>query len=68
MHKEQRQDSLWVKVQKFVPVDSDPDLIVFSGAFIANPDLPKCLKLNTPDPATFFGGAEKGYIDYPVIK
>jgi len=43
-------------------------LIVFSGAFIANPDLPKCLKLNTPDPATFFGGAEKGYIDYPVIK
>ncbi len=45
------------------------DAIAYGRAFIANPDLPKRLKhrapLNEPDQATFYGGTERGYIDYP---
>ena len=45
------------------------DMIAFGKLFIANPDLPerfaKNLPLNTPDQATFYGGDEKGYTDYP---
>jgi N-ethylmaleimide reductase len=45
------------------------DLVAFGKLFIANPDLPerflKNLPLNTPDQATFYGGDEKGYTDYP---
>lgn len=44
------------------------DLIGFGRPFIANPDLPYRLQhdlpMNTPDRTTFFGGTEKGYIDY----
>ncbi|HML28175.1 MAG TPA: alkene reductase, partial [Hyphomicrobium sp.] len=40
--------------------------------FIANPDLPLRFKLNaplnTPDPETFYGGTEKGYVDYPALE
>jgi N-ethylmaleimide reductase len=47
------------------------DAIVFGALFLANPDLPKRLRhdaaLNAPDQATFYGGGEKGYIDYPVM-
>ncbi|AOJ07536.1 alkene reductase [Burkholderia mayonis] len=47
------------------------DLIAFGRAFIANPDLPARLRgahaLNAPDPQTFFGGAEAGYVDYPSL-
>ncbi|WP_322054221.1 alkene reductase [Paraburkholderia bannensis] len=47
------------------------DLIAFGRPFIANPDLPArfrdALPLNEADPATFFGGDESGYIDYPVF-
>ncbi|WP_321877583.1 alkene reductase [Paraburkholderia bannensis] len=47
------------------------DLIAFGRPFIANPDLPARLRdalpLNEADPATFFGGDESGYIDYPVF-
>ncbi len=47
------------------------DLIAFGRLFIANPDLPDRFRrdapLNTPDPSTFFGGAEAGYIDYPAL-
>jgi N-ethylmaleimide reductase len=43
--------------------------IAYGRAFLANPDLPKRLQrrtpLNEPDPATFGGGTEHGYIDYP---
>lgn len=46
------------------------DLIGFGRPFIANPDLPERLQqglaLNAPDKATFFGGAEGGFTDYPV--
>ena len=45
------------------------DMVAYGKLFIANPDLPvrfaKNLPLNTPDQATFYGGDEKGYIDYP---
>jgi N-ethylmaleimide reductase len=47
------------------------DLIAFGVPFIANPDLverfAKDAPLNTPDQATFYGGSEKGYIDYPTL-
>lgn len=47
------------------------DLVAFGMPFIANPDLPerfaKNAPLNIPDPATFYGGNEKGYTDYPFM-
>lgn len=46
------------------------DLIAFGRPFIANPDLPFRLEhnlpLNEPDRTSFFGGASKGYTDYPL--
>ena len=49
----------------------DADLIAFGRAFIANPDLVARMRsgaaLNIPDRATFFGGGEKGYTDYPTL-
>ncbi|HJV70044.1 alkene reductase [Ideonella sp.] len=47
------------------------DLVAFGKAFIANPDLGRRLRegaaLNAPDTATFYGGGERGYTDYPVL-
>ncbi len=47
------------------------DLVAFGTLFIANPDLPQRFALNAPlnpaDPSTFYGGGEKGYIDYPFL-
>ncbi len=47
------------------------DLVAFGVPFIANPDLPERYRrdtaLNPPDVATFYGGAEKGYTDYPCL-
>jgi N-ethylmaleimide reductase len=47
------------------------DLVAFGRAFIANPDLPRRLvlgaQLNNPDRATFYGGTERGYTDYPSL-
>lgn len=38
---------------------------------LGQPDLPERLRthapLNTPDFATFYGGTEKGYTDYPTL-
>jgi N-ethylmaleimide reductase len=46
-------------------------LISYGVLFLANPDLPKRFELNAalnqPDPATMFGGTEKGYTDYPFL-
>ncbi|GGH12219.1 alkene reductase [Sphingobacterium alkalisoli] len=46
-------------------------IISFGVPFIANPDLPKRFEqnatLNEPDRATFYGGNEKGYTDYPTL-
>ncbi|SMC28049.1 N-ethylmaleimide reductase [Andreprevotia lacus DSM 23236] len=47
------------------------DAIAFGRPFIANPDLvarfARGAALNTPDQATFYGGSEKGYTDYPTL-
>lgn len=49
----------------------EADLVAYGKRFIANPDLPQRLRqdapLNTPDPKTFYGGDEQGYIDYPAL-
>jgi N-ethylmaleimide reductase len=45
------------------------DMVAYGKLFISNPDLPerfaKNLPLSEPDQATFYGGDEKGYTDYP---
>lgn len=47
------------------------DLIAVGALHIANPDLATRLRkgaeLNVPDPATFYGGDERGYTDYPTL-
>lgn len=47
------------------------DLVTFGRPFIANPDLPERFRLGTPlnewDDGTFYGGDERGYIDYPSL-
>lgn len=49
----------------------DADLVSYGKLFIANPDLPerfaKNAPLNEPNPDTFYGGGEEGYIDYPTL-
>ncbi|WP_321953459.1 alkene reductase [Paraburkholderia bannensis] len=46
------------------------DLVAFGRPFVANPDLPARLANDWPlaelDPATLFGGDERGYTDYPA--
>jgi len=48
------------------------ELVSFGAKFLANPDLPQRLRagapLNEPDRATFYGGDERGYTDYPVLE
>ncbi|GAO25768.1 FMN-binding oxidoreductase [Alicycliphilus sp. B1] len=47
------------------------DMVAFGRAFISNPDLVERLRRNAPlnewDRPTFYGGGEKGYIDYPAM-
>jgi N-ethylmaleimide reductase len=47
------------------------DLVSFGALFLANPDLPERLRakgpFNPPDRATFYGGGDKGYADYPAL-
>jgi N-ethylmaleimide reductase len=47
------------------------DLIAFGKLYISNPDLVERLKLGAPlndfDKATFYGGNDKGYTDYPAM-
>ena len=47
------------------------DLVAFGRPYIANPDLVERLRqggpFNKPDRATFYGGREKGYTDYPAL-
>jgi len=47
------------------------DAVAFGRLYIANPDLPERIKagaaLNPYHRATFYGGAEKGYTDYPFL-
>lgn len=48
----------------------ETDLISFGVPFIANPDLVARYQANAPlnqaDPGTFYGGTDKGYVDYPL--
>lgn len=52
-------------------VKEGDDLVAFGKPFISNPDLVRRLRenapLNAPDKNTFYGGGEKGYIDYPAL-
>jgi N-ethylmaleimide reductase len=48
------------------------DLVAFGKPFISNPDLVTRLLLDAPlapaDRETFYGGADHGYTDYPVLR
>jgi N-ethylmaleimide reductase len=48
------------------------DAVAFGRAFLANPDLPERLAqgapLNDADRATFYGGGDEGYLDYPSLE
>lgn len=47
------------------------DMVAFGRNFISNPDLVERLRIDAPlnefDRATFYGGGEKGYTDYPAL-
>jgi N-ethylmaleimide reductase len=48
----------------------EADAILYGQLFIANPDLPRRFAQEIPlakaDPATFYSGGAKGYVDYPA--
>lgn len=48
------------------------DIVAFGKPFISNPDLVRRLRDNAPlnpwDTKTFYGGGERGYIDYPALE
>ncbi len=50
----------------------EADMVAFAALFLANPDLPERLlknaALNPGDRATYYGGKEKGYTDYPFLE
>ena len=50
----------------------DADLVAFGRLFIANPDLPKRIKLGLPlnayDRSTFYTEGPRGYTDYPFYQ
>ena len=52
-------------------LEEGADLVAFGKLYIANPDLVERLQqggpFNAPDRATFYGGREKGYTDYPAL-
>ncbi len=49
--------------------EGSADAVAYGRLFLANPDLPTRLRrrrpLNVPDTASFYGGDERGYTDYP---
>lgn len=49
----------------------EADLVAYGVPYLANPDLPRRFELgaalNPPDFATFYGGGEAGYTDYPTL-
>lgn len=51
--------------------DGRCELVSFGRPFISNPDLPERLHRGAPlndwDAATFYGGGEAGYTDYPTL-
>jgi N-ethylmaleimide reductase len=59
------------ELAKLAVENDSVDAVAFGRLFIANPDLPERIKLTTNlnkyNRSTFYGGAEKGYIDYPFL-
>jgi N-ethylmaleimide reductase len=51
--------------------DGAADLVSFAALYLANPDLAERFRrggpFNAPDRKTFYGGAAKGYTDYPAL-
>ena len=51
--------------------DGAADLVSFAALYLANPDLAERFRrggpFNPPDRKTFYGGAAKGYTDYPAL-
>jgi len=51
--------------------EGEADAIAFGRLFISNPDLPRRFELNVDlnpyNRASFYGGNEKGYTDYPSL-
>jgi N-ethylmaleimide reductase len=51
--------------------DRRADFVSFGKLFLANPDLPlrfaRSAPLNVPDRGSFYGGDDRGYIDYPFL-
>ncbi|MFJ9614538.1 alkene reductase [Streptomyces noursei] len=49
----------------------EADLLAYGALFLANPDLPRRLAaggpFNTPDRDGFYGGDDRGYLDYPAL-
>jgi 2,4-dienoyl-CoA reductase-like NADH-dependent reductase (Old Yellow Enzyme family) len=54
-----------------VVASGEADAVAFGQLFIANPDLPKRLKLNAPlnapQPETYYHPGAEGYVDYPAL-
>ena len=52
--------------------DGRADFVSFGKLFLANPDLPlrfaRSAPLNVPDRGSFYGGDDRGYIDYPFLE
>jgi N-ethylmaleimide reductase len=55
-----------------VIADGGADFVAFGKLFLANPDLPlrfaRSAPLNVPDRGSFYGGDDRGYIDYPFLE
>ncbi len=55
-----------------VIADGRADFVSFGKLFLANPDLPlrfaRRAPLNVPDRRSFYGGDDRGYIDYPFLE
>ena len=55
-----------------VIADGRADFVSFGKLFLANPDLPYRFAhgapLNVPDRGSFYGGDDRGYIDYPFLE
>jgi N-ethylmaleimide reductase len=52
--------------------DGTADMLSYGALFLANPDLPARLArggpFNSPERATYYGGDDRGYTDYPALE
>jgi len=61
------------KVRGNAAIESgDADIVAYGIPYLANPDLSERFRqdapLNAPDQATFYGGDEHGFTDYPTLE